>query len=906
MTPEQWRKIKGYLQRALDVPPEDRSAFLDRDCPDPEMRREVKSLLESERQAKHFLTQGAAAYFPEVAAGDEAEDPNLGEQIGAYRVIRLIGTGGMGAVYLAERSGEFRQEVALKLLQPGMNSRLIVSRFLRERQILAGLEHPNIVHLLDGGTTEEKRPYVVMEYVAGNPINTYCASHDLSVPARLRLFRSVCAGVQYAHRNLVVHRDLKSSNILVTAEGIPKLLDFGIAKLLEQNPEEGPEGLTQTGFRLMTPEYASPEQVRGLPVTTATDVYSLGIVLFEMLTGQLPYRFESRSPSEMERAICEQEPRRPSDVVSSDRRIPRDLDKIVGKALEKDPHRRYESVEQFSADILRFLQGLPVFARPHTLFYRAGKFVRRNRLAVGAAVLAILSLIAGLVATLREARIAREERTRAEKRFNDVRKLANSFLFEFHDEIVNLPGTTRARHLVADRAREYLDSLTAEAGGDTKLETELAQAYLRLGFVQADTSRPSLGDGPAALASYDAAVRIAGKVLQKEPDNIEARSARASAWGASGRVFMLQGKSEEGIAGLREAIADYQTLVRIRPDEIKSRMELADSLGTLALIVGAFGYPSLGDIDEAEPLFRESIKNFDEILAREPQNQQAKISRASQMLHLGNLLWKGRGRPNAALPIWKKTLAELEASERSNLEALNLISSVREMMGWATVRTNPVQALEEYRQAVAIMEKLSSADPRDNRAQMGFAITLAHAGIVQSEIPGQHKAALASFARALQMGIRRVPGDPRDMQLDIGEAEVEVRIARLLFEAGAKEEARKRTERALATLKQIGDATSVPNYLGSCAWALLNAEPRELRDSEKALRYAQIASAAAKGHNVEYLSYIADAHFQVGRPDKAVETERMILSLIPPDATDREEYERKLKEYQSSTFPRQP
>src|SRR5258708_1026169 len=344
MDSERWQQFKQIFQAVLDLPLADRAAYVQEACgQDEELRRDIVSLLESEERSADFLGEAAVEYVSGAFADDDLPDTYIGRRIGPYQIGRKIGTGGMGAVYLAERVDEFRQKVALKLLKRDIASREVISRFRHERQILAGLDHPYLARLLDGGATEDGHPYFVMEYVEGASIDSYCDRGALPIPERLQLFRRVCAAVQYAHQNLIVHRDIKPGNILVTQDGTPKLLDFGIAKLLREEGTNQTAALTETGVRLMTPEYASPEQVRGLPITTGTDVYSLGIVLYELLSGRLPYEFRIRSASEIERAICEQEPPRPSVAAAPpvSHRLSGDLDTIVLKAIEKDPPRRY-------------------------------------------------------------------------------------------------------------------------------------------------------------------------------------------------------------------------------------------------------------------------------------------------------------------------------------------------------------------------------------------------------------------------------------------------------------------------------------------------------------------------------------------------------------------------------------
>ena len=449
--------------------------------------------------------------------GEATEDHSPApDRVGPYTVTRLIARGGMGAVYLAVRDGDFHKQVAIKIIKRGMDSDAIVRRFRNERQILAHFNHPGIARLIDGGSTRGGQPYLVMEYIEGEPITGYAEARSLGVRARLGLFRSACAAVQYAHQNLVIHRDLKPGNILVTPDGRTKLLDFGTAKILSPDPTYEPLDLTMTAVRVLTPEYASPEQSRGGVVTTASDVYALGVLAFELLTGRRPYRLRTGSPEEIARAVCEQDAERPSTLFPPGSRLQRelagDLDAIVLKALEKEAAQRYASVEALSEDIGRYLEGKPVTARRPSAAGRAIKFVRRHSLAVAAASAVGVSLAGGLVASGWQARVAgaergraEVERARAERRFNDVRKLAGSFLFEFHDSIQNLDGALPVRQLLVKRGLEYLEGLSREAGGDPALRLELARAYSRLGQVRGDYyHNMSLGDLRGAIQMYDA------------------------------------------------------------------------------------------------------------------------------------------------------------------------------------------------------------------------------------------------------------------------------------------------------------------------------------------------------------------------------------------------------------------
>ncbi|HEV2885061.1 MAG TPA: serine/threonine-protein kinase, partial [Pyrinomonadaceae bacterium] len=555
MTPERWRHVKQVLQSALELEPEQQAEFVASACVgDEPLRLEVESLLEYQKEGASFIEVSAADVAAKILADEEAHSA-IGRRLGPYKIVREIGQGGMGSVYLAVRDdAQYQQKVALKLVKRGMDTDFILRRFRHERQILADLNHPNIARLLDGGTSDDGLPYFVMEYVEGVPIDQYVHEHELTTVERLKLFSVTCAAVHYAHQHLVVHRDIKPGNILVTADGNPKLLDFGIAKLLHDDHGSPATNVTATAVRLMTPEYASPEQLRGLSVSTATDIYSLGVLLYEILTGHRPYRFEGRLPHEVAQVICEQEPEKPSHAVSRAqeavaaegserahlsaapirnihdgqpeklrRTLRGDLDNIVLMAMRKEPERRYASVEQFAEDIRRHLEGLPVRARADTFGYRGGKFVTRHKLAVVAATLVLVTLLAGIVATTWQARVARLERERAERRFNEVRQLANSFVFDVHDAIHNLPGSTKARALIVQQALKYLDSLAQEAGGDLTLQRELAAAYEKLGLVQNTPTIAHLGDIAGAMQSHRKAAAVREALVAADPGNLDYR-----------------------------------------------------------------------------------------------------------------------------------------------------------------------------------------------------------------------------------------------------------------------------------------------------------------------------------------------------------------------------------------------
>ena len=480
--------------------------FLDSACGgDADLRAEVEGMLAADEQAEDHL-DGLIAAVAEATAETTpaASTPSPPLQIGPYRVLDTIGHGGMSTVYLAERDDQhYQQRVAIKLVRLGPGAGEMRLHLRRERQILAGLDHPNIAKLLDGGNTADNLPYFVMDLVEGSSIDRYCAEQGLGVDERIRLFLDVCAAVEYAHANLVIHRDVKPSNILVTQAGSPKLLDFGIAKLLETDPETSSPDLatpTATGLRLLTPEYASPEQVRGDSLTIATDVYSLGVLLFELLTGERPLAADLGRGRDLEQAILEGQPRRASEVAATSptgetlaraegsgerlrRRLEGDLDNIVGMALRKEPERRYASVERLADDLRRHLDGRPVGARPDTLRYRVGKFVGRHRGPVVAAALAVLVVVALVFFYTQRLKVERDRALREERESAQVARLLVD-LFATADPEVHGGETLDAREILALGATRLRAELADQGELRADLLEHIATIYLRLGLYE--------------------------------------------------------------------------------------------------------------------------------------------------------------------------------------------------------------------------------------------------------------------------------------------------------------------------------------------------------------------------------------------------------------------------------------
>ncbi len=457
-------RVRRLFLRLLDLPAPDRSKLLG-ELP-AEVREELQALLDSDRGSETMLRG--------IVDGGRIPVTGPGERFGPFQTTALLGRGGMGAVYKAERAdGELSQTVAIKVIERGWLNPRSLDRFRQERQILAGLVHPNIARLIDGGTRSDGVPYLVMEYVDGLPLDQFCDQKELKIAERLRLYLPLCDAVDSAHQQLIVHRDLKPSNVLVDASGEPKLLDFGIAKAIDQGA--GAETQTIT----LTPNFASPEQARGEQATTATDIYGLGGVLYFLLTGRAPHAAENLSATELQRLIAETPPVRPSSI---DPALRGDLENILLKALHPEPARRYHSAREMGEDILRYLAHRPVLATPDRISYRASRFFTRHRVACAAGALAIVAAIAGTAVSLYEAH-------RAQQRFAQVRDLSNRFIFDFEGAIRDTPGTLAARRMVASTARQYLAQLAQDAARDPNLRRELAESYSRLARVEMSRRR---------------------------------------------------------------------------------------------------------------------------------------------------------------------------------------------------------------------------------------------------------------------------------------------------------------------------------------------------------------------------------------------------------------------------------
>jgi non-specific serine/threonine protein kinase/serine/threonine-protein kinase len=817
VTNDRFQRCEELFHSARLLAAPAREAFLASACAgDPALREDVERLLGAHDRAGAFIESPA---LPPGAWSQPGESWS-GRRVGPYHVVREIGRGGMGAVYLAERAdGQYRQRVALKLIKRGMDTEHVLARFRAERQILASLDHPNIARLLDGGSTEQGVPFFAMEYIEGEPIDAYATRRGLSVEGRLRLFLPICAAVAYAHQHLVVHRDIKPLNILVTPEGVPKLLDFGIAKVLQDGAEETS---TVTGMRLLTPEYASPEQVEGRHATTVSDVYALGVVLYELLTGRLPYRFRSRTPLDVVEAVRTTDPERPSAVGTSEklrRRLRGDLDTILLTALRKEPGRRYASVEQLASDLRRHLDGLPVRARPDTFGYRAGKFVRRNRVPVAAAVGVGLALLGGTVATAYQARQARAAQARAERRFADVRKLAHTVLFDYHDAIKDLRGARPVRERLVHDALGYLDGLAREAQDDASLQRELAAAYRRVGDLQA--SEPTGGDTQGAERSFAKALAIAEAALRSDSSAQGQREVASSAL-ALGGVVWERGDLAAGLAYARRARAMLEPLVAAAPADLDLRLQLSsatDRLGQISL--------EQGEIASALEYHRADLRQLEAAPEADRRSPQVRHTISVAYGHLADA---------------QSEAADLAGALESHRRSLSLRQGLaREFPDNVTYANNVATAqyylatvlgtLGRWEEALALQREVVAHDPAGPFVcRIGEA--LGHLG--------RHEEALGYYQEALRRHHAELRADTANLVRRLAVAEDDGRVCRTLAILGRAE--------AAATCRQAGRSVGAINVEPDHAFprALLASVWTTLGDAYEMLAGRRASSAAQR------------------------------------------------------------
>ena len=768
MDADRWERVKTVFANAAALDGSERTAYLDSACHgQPDVREEVESLLAAHRVPLAVVDGLATDFVPGDGLEPDA-DPWLGKRVGAYQLVARIGRGGMGDVYRARRvDAEFDKEVAVKLVRAGFGTRELIRRFRTERQILANLDHAGIARLLDGGATEEGMPYLVMDLIEGEPIDRYCEARALPIAERLSLFRAVCDVVSYAHRRLVVHRDLKPSNILVTAEGSVKLLDFGVARLLQADAgTSATAGLAEgaTLLTAVTPGYSSPEQLLGLPIATTSDVYSLGVVLFRLLTGCSPYRRASANLHDAIKEVLETEAPRPSAVAAAlaagERTcaVPdRELDDIVLHALKKEPEQRYGSVDQLSEDLRRYLAGEPVGAHPDRLRYRARKFLARHRLEVSAASAVALALAGGIIVAGHEAVVAREAQARAERDFARTRKLANALVFEVHDAIADLPGSTAARKLVVKDARQYLDELSAERTDDDELAFESAIAYRKLGDIQGGFSTQNAGETGSALESYQHSVALLERAAARHPANLDWGSELGASVRSLAMSQLTRGNLEDALATAEHAVAIAARVFAGDRSSFVHLHKLAAATSDQCVIL-----KRLGRYSRAVEACKAAVEEQERALAMQPggnskeeRNLGVLLSRSSSNIFMG-IDDQATGLPPVAagVELARRALAihlrRAEANPDDELARRDVIATRSNVASGLYMAGDLAGADAEYVRTIAAQRSLIERDPANVATRINLAVLLEQRGMVQVHLQ-QADAALATNRETLRL-----------------------------------------------------------------------------------------------------------------------------------------------------------
>jgi tetratricopeptide (TPR) repeat protein len=891
-TTEKFLRIEAIFHEALAAPDDARTELIEARCSgDRELAAEVRSLLKACEAEEHL----AESRRLPPDAGQDAQTGR--KRVGPYELDRLLGRGGMGAVYLAHRAdGQFEQKVAIKLIDLPLATDLFRERFRQERQILAELQHPYIARLLDGGVTAEGDLYLVMEYVDGVPIHRFCEQQRLSLPQRIALFMRACEAVQFAHQNFVVHRDLKPDNILVAEDGTPRLLDFGTAKLLSPSLAGPDSKLTREGYQSFTPQYASPEQVLGHPITTASDTYSLGVLLYLLLAGTVPYELKELTTAEMLRVICEEPPRKPAEAADSHKRLDTDLEAILLKALRKEPQERYLTAEQLASDLRAYLEGMPVAARRGTLRYRAGKFIRRRWFSVAAAALLAASLLAGVAGVLWQARVANGERRKAEARSADLRQLSNSLLSELDEAIKQLPGSTGAQNLLVTRVLEHLDRMARDARGDRQTQLDLVDAYTRLGNIQGNAYDQNLGDPAGALVSLDKALAIAQPLAASSAKDREALRALALVQQSRSEILWQTDRTPEAVPVMREALKSWDALIADPHAPAALVCDVSSAYGALGDELGQSGTASLADSAGAVAAYRQSVALDHRVLTIDPNFLRAKLGLVINGFKIGSVEMETD--PAEALKEFRAAFERANALPKAEQDSL---PGVRIHQWLVRKQANALERLGAYAQAVPLFEqalgitqRIAAQDPKDSRAVFDVVTVLDEEAKSYEDAADPVLGAKASDRRVNLMlaekklvqateGLERLlKQDPANDVWKAFLASIQVRIGvarAILHTPGDSDEL---SRKGLAALKQVAEkAQASPMVLDQAANAFLTVEPPSLRNPQFAVACAEREVAMSHRTTPSKLLTLAQAYRAVGQVEKGRTAAKQGLALLP-------------------------
>ncbi len=868
---EQWREIEAIFDEVCLLGDETRRAILDQRCHgDETLRSEIERLVR--------------AYHQERAANAEIASSSTGRRFGAWETVRLIARGGMGEVWLARRAdGQHEQQAALKILSPYLAASDSVDRFRRERELLARLEHPNIARLMDGGMTPLGEPYLVMEYVEGARLDRYCEERALTVRERLLLFLKVCAAVASAHQYLVVHRDLKPANILVTSAGEPKLLDFGVAKVLNA------EGLSQTATAnlFLTPLYASPEVFRGQPATIGSDIYSLGVVLYELLTGRRPFDASRLSPAALVESVTEKDPGLPSSACQGKLKdlLRGDLDSIVLKALARNLKERYQSVGELADDLNRYLEGQPVSAVHGSRWYIARKFVRRNALAVSAAAILLLSLSAGLAGTLWQASNARQQRLNAEQRFNDARQLANYLLFDLYDSVGNIPGAMPVQRDMLQRSLQYLDRMSAIRTNDPALRLELAQGYLRLGTILGRKlgSGDYLGDTNLGLVSDRKALAIIEPLAAERPADLATRRTLAAIERQLGVALVVELKYADAFPWLQKSAQISDEIAKSHPTDLASLLDAGESWQTLGKQMSEKGgYVAFNAVVPIEYL-NKGVQYFQAALRLSPTNTTALMAVAETYEAIG----RADSLPNPSkgtqdYQIGLDALARLSESERQTAEARQVRARLLVLLGWNQGQLGRLkESLATLEAARPLLDAQAAADPQNAGAEYRRFELYRSLGIVYGYARDTVRS-LADLRMSLSIIEKIMKRDTGNANYPVLRAEMQGRVATALLRAGHSAEAYPYAQSSVAYFKELGENPAVtPGELMEAIRSTAENAVPSLRDYPAALRFALHADQIANGKNPAILGYLAESYALNNNYRQAADAAKRGLALVP-------------------------
>jgi serine/threonine protein kinase len=899
---EEFALLESTFHRALVLPPEQREAFLhEASGENLELLRQLQSLL-----AAHLLEQQASERYQQ--AGSQQTIP-LQRRLGPYEVESLLGRGGMGAVYLAHRAdGQYEKKVAIKIVDLPLATEVFFDRFRQERQILAGLDHPNIARLLDGGVSDDGILFLVMEYVNGTPIDRFCETNGLPADARLRLFLPVCAAVQFAHQNLVVHRDLKPDNVLVSEDGVPHLLDFGTAKLISQDTTVQASGLTREGFLSFTPEYASPEQVLGRPVATTTDTYSLGVLLYRILTGKLPYRLNDFSAEEMIHIICDGSINRPT---STDGTFPNaDLEAILEKSLRKEPDQRYPTAEQFATDIQAYLDDKPVLARRGNLQYRAAKYVRRHRLGIAFAAVLTITLVAGMAGVLWQAHLARLAERSSQASADDLSRLSDNLLSELDDTIKQLPGSTGAQQVLVGHVLEHLDRMAQDHRGSAVTQISLVHAFVRLSNLQANPYEQNLGDTAGALRNLDKALKIAEPLARSRPHDPDVLLALARAQDARGEILSVTSDIAGAAQSLQASVKTYEEVLATPAKSPALYFEAGDVIDTLGDVMGQD--TGLADAAAALENYRRSIDFDHRALALDPSFTRARRGLITMQMKVGNVELDTA--PAAALADFQASISRLDALPAADQSRLDLTRMRALLLRKQAFALSELGRYTEcwllYGQSDAIYRRIAAADPRDVRSRTDLVRLLnnetSSAETAMDPTLAPHERSAAARAKQLE-SIRAdilrqaIQSNPHDATLTQESATVTI-LLDSLSNPGLE---LPRDRQALQLLRNaVADPKASPMLLDLAFQAFTHVKPESLRDNTLALRIAERGVVLTHRKAPSWLLSLAEAYQAQGRTAEAVATSKEGLALLPSDPADRNFRLRRLFEAQIASGSR--